>query len=214
MSTNAVMVQRIREQMKKTGISARELAEKAEVGRSFIYDILSGKSSNPTTKKIAAVAGVLGVSVPYLLDENAISEDMGADFIKIPFVSQYSLVEGTLQEEKSGSNFYLQKDFAAKFNSVSADLRVLRVQGDSMQPTLLHNDVILVDLTKKSPTPPGVFVVHDGIGVTIKRLECVSGAVEAPMLNIHSDNPHYASYSGRQADLRIIGRAIWFARDL
>lgn len=214
MSINALMVERIREQMKRTGISARELAEKADVGRSFIYDILSGKSSNPTTKKIAAVAGVLGVSVPYLLDKNADPENTVAEYIKVPLVINYTMVEGTLVEGKTDKYFCFQREFLERFNAVSADLRVLTVEGDSMEPTLCHNDMILVDLTKKLPSPAGVFALFDGIGITVKRVEFISGSVDSKIFHIHSDNPRYVSYAGKPEDMRIIGRVIWFSRPL
>lgn len=213
MTSNALMVKRIRDQMKKTGIGARELAERAEVGRSFVYDVLSGKSSNPTTKKIAAVAGVLGVSVPYLLDENADPELLNPDHVKIPIITNFAEIDRALVEEKKDQFFYFQKDFIANFNAVPADLRIVKVEGDCMAPTLCHNDTLLVDLTRKLPTPPGVFVVFDGIGLTIKRIEFVSGA-ESPTLNICSDNSRYSSYIAKVADCRIIGRVIWFGRNL
>lgn len=213
MSSNDLMIVRIREQMKRTGISARELAERANVGRSFVYDVLSGKSSNPTTKKIAAVAEVLGVSMPYLLDENLDSDHINPDFVKVPIVLKYDLVEGILVESRKEKYFHFQKDYIQRFNTLPADLRVIKVEGDCMEPTLCHNDMVLVDLTRKLPSPPGIFVLYDGIGLTIKRVEFVSGA-ESPMLNIRPDNSRYASYISKTGDCHIIGRVIWFAREL
>lgn len=214
MSTNALMVERIKEQMKKTGISARELAEKADVGRSFIYDILSGKSSNPTTKKIAAVAGVLGVSVPYLLDENADPENTVSEYVKVPIVVKYTKAESMLIEDKSEKYFYFQREFLERFNAVTADLRILTVEGDGMEPTLCHNDIILVDLGKKLPSPAGVFAVFDGMGVAVKRIEFIASSADPKMLHVHSDNARYASYASRPEDIHTIGRVIWFSRPL
>ena len=38
-------------------------------------------------------------------------------------------------------------------------------------PTLLDGDIVLVDLGRRTPTPPGVFVLYDGMGLVAKRLE-------------------------------------------
>ena len=43
-----------------------------------------------------------------------------------------------------------------------ANLRIMHVEGDSMMPTLHDGDIVLVDLGRRSPTPPGIFVLHDG----------------------------------------------------
>jgi hypothetical protein len=36
-------------------------------------------------------------------------------------------------------------------------------RGDSMMPTLHDGDIVLVDLGRRAPTPPGVFVLYDGM---------------------------------------------------
>ena len=49
---NQALIERLRIAMERAQVNARELAETAEVGRSFVYDVLSGKSLNPTTHKL------------------------------------------------------------------------------------------------------------------------------------------------------------------
>ena len=34
-----------------------------------------------------------------------------------------------------------------------------------MMPTLHDGDIVLVDLGRRTPTPPGVFVLYDGMGL-------------------------------------------------
>ncbi len=57
-----------------------------------------------------------------------------------------------------------------------ADLRMLHVEGDSMLPTLSDGDIVLVDLSRTAPTPPGLFVLFDGLGLVAKRLEHVANS--------------------------------------
>ena len=46
-----------------------------------------------------------------------------------------------------------------------ADLRIMHVEGDSILPTLKGGDVVLVDLSRTAPTPPGIFLLFDGFGL-------------------------------------------------
>ena len=48
-------------------------------------------------------------------------------------------------------------------------LRMLNVRGDSMQAVLDDGDVILVNTDDLLPSPPGIFVLFDGMGVMAKR---------------------------------------------
>ena len=59
--------QRLKLEMKKRNISSAQLAKRADVKISFIYDVISGKSANPSTVKLARVAEGLGVSLAELV---------------------------------------------------------------------------------------------------------------------------------------------------
>ena len=89
----------------------------------------------------------------------------------------------------------------------------MHVEGDSMMPTLHHGDIVLVDLARRAPTPPGIFVLHDGMGLVAKRLDHIPNS-EPPRVRIISDNPFYAPYEGTAEEVNIIGRISWFAREI
>jgi phage repressor protein C with HTH and peptisase S24 domain len=89
----------------------------------------------------------------------------------------------------------------------------MHVEGDSMMPTLHDDDIVLVDLGRRSPTPPGIFVLHDGMGLVAKRLEHVANS-DHPRLRIISDNPFYKPYEVSGEEVNMIGRIRWFAREM
>jgi phage repressor protein C with HTH and peptisase S24 domain len=74
-------------------------------------------------------------------------------------------------------------------------------------------DIVLVDLGRRSPTPPGIFVLHDGMGLVAKRLEHIPNS-DPPRLRIISDNPLYKPYEGSGEEVNVIGRIRWFAREM
>lgn len=221
------LVERLKTAMRNKSINARELAEKADVGASFVYDILNGKSSNPTTKKLSSVAQVLGVSVPYLLHGTRAFHDFFSstplasssnsdELVAIPSVAVEASMGGgsEVAEEATSKPYYFHRSWIRqKLKTSPADLRIIFVRGDSMLPTLDDNDMVLVDVSRKSPTPPGIFVLFDGIGLVVKRLEYL-GDKEEPLIRIISDNRKYGPYERGAMEVNIIGRVVWFARQL
>jgi len=90
---------------------------------------------------------------------------------------------------------------------------MLSVKGDSMSPVLEDGDMILVDLSDTQPSPPGIFVVFDGVGLLTKSVELIPDS-SAGQIRIAPANPHYSAYQRSLRDIRIVGRVIWFSRRL
>lgn len=85
------------------------------------------------------------------------------------------------------------------------EIMVLEVVGDSMSPTLESGDRVLVDTTYSKPTPDGIYVIEEGDGPMVKRLQLVRRS-DPPEIRIISDNKHHEPYTLRLDDIRIIGR--------
>jgi transcriptional regulator with XRE-family HTH domain len=60
---------RLRDLIKTSGLSVSDVSKRAYVGKYFIYDVLSGKSANPSPVKLARIAKVLRVKLERLIDE-------------------------------------------------------------------------------------------------------------------------------------------------
>jgi phage repressor protein C with HTH and peptisase S24 domain len=50
-------------------------------------------------------------------------------------------------------------------------LRMIAIDGDSMEPLLSSGDRIVLDASQRIPVPPGTFVIWDGMGLVAKRAE-------------------------------------------
>jgi hypothetical protein len=86
-------------------------------------------------------------------------------------------------------------------------LRIIEVIGDSMVPTLVPGQRVMVHLQDRRASPPGIFVLWDGLGAVIKRVEHIAHS-DPPTLRITSDNKAYPPYERRAADAHILGRVI------
>ena len=100
-----------------------------------------------------------------------------------------------------------------QFRARPQDLRMITVDGDSMEPLLSSGDHILIDASQQVPVPPGIFVIWDGMGLVAKRVEHLPNS-DPPKMVIKSINPEYASYEQLATEVRVVGRAVWVARRL
>jgi len=223
--------ERLKLLMAERGLSATQLAKNADVKPSFIYDVVHGKSTNPSVVKLAQIATAMGVDIASLLSEQQ-ARDISAhngrtrklqldterndNYVTISSILvEASMGGGTIvTSEERGKPYYFRQEWIRDRLGVTPDdLRMIFVRGDSMEPTLCAGDMILIDITKKSPTPPGIFVLFDGLGLVAKRLEFISNTTP-PAIRIISDNGQYSAYERTIDELHIIGRVVWFAREM
>lgn len=83
---------------------------------------------------------------------------------------------------------------------------VLEVIGDSMQPTYMPGDRVLVDLSQNALTSDTVYAISDGFSEPqIKRLQRVPFSNPA-QVRIISDNPMLETFTAELSQLTVIGR--------
>lgn len=98
---------------------------------------------------------------------------------------------------------YLRTELRARESEVD----ILAVDGDSMQPTLVPGDRVIVNRSQTAPSPDGLFAIFDGVGISIKRLQVIKGS-NPLQIRIISDNPQHSTDTIEASDLHIIGRVI------
>lgn len=90
-------------------------------------------------------------------------------------------------------------------------LIIHEVHGDAMAPTLLAGDRVLVNLDDQRVSDAGIFLIADGKGDALRRLESVPGSKPA-LLKLICDNSRHGTYEVPEAAARVIGRVVWYAR--
>jgi phage repressor protein C with HTH and peptisase S24 domain len=218
------MADRLKARSRQLGMTAGRVAEIADINRSFVYDIMRGRSENPNLEKLDQLATALNVERNWLLHgvgdvdgDSPIMQDPTQVFVSIPSVELTASMGGgrlDTDEVESGKPYNFQRSWIVHdLKADPARLRIMHVEGDSMMPTLHSGDVVLVDLARRSPTPPGIFVLHDGMGLVAKRLEYIPNN-DPPMLRVISDNTFYSPYERTMDEVNIVGRIRWFAREI
>lgn len=90
-------------------------------------------------------------------------------------------------------------------------LSIIRVEGDSMAPTLNDGDDILVDGgDAASRLRDGIYVLRMDDVLMVKR---VARAPGPGRISVISDNPHYRSWDDLPMNaIRLVGRVVWTGR--
>jgi phage repressor protein C with HTH and peptisase S24 domain len=223
--TIATFPRRLEARAYQLGLKPAQLAELADVPRSFIYDILRGRSKRPARQTLARVAEVLKVDVDWLISGNGrVDGEMPVplteeeDFVPIRLAApRPSMGGGAIvdeHDEDTDRTYQFRRSWIEQRMGVRpSSLRLLHVEGDSMAPSLQSGDMVLVDMTRRVPNPPGIFVLKDGHGLVAKRIEAVPNC-DPPRIRIISDNPMYSPYEQLLEMVNIVGRVRWFAREV
>jgi phage repressor protein C with HTH and peptisase S24 domain len=91
-------------------------------------------------------------------------------------------------------------------------LSVVKVEGDSMFPTLADGDNILIDTADRERLRDGIYVLRVEDALMVKRL---SLSPAGRKVTIRSDNPAYPTWPDCDpADISVIGRVVWVGRKL
>lgn len=85
-----------------------------------------------------------------------------------------------------------------------AQLSVIEVTGDSMEPALSDGDEILVE-RGQGAWRDGIHVIRIDDVLLVKRLQMASGA----RVRVISDNPAYPTTEHAAGDVTVIGRVVW-----
>lgn len=97
-----------------------------------------------------------------------------------------------------------------------ADLLIIDVRGDSMlDPAtgkgFMHGDQLMVHRRDTNPRQPGPFALWYDDGYVVKNVEIIR---KTGKLRIFSNNPAYSDDEADPAEVKIMGRPVWFARRL
>jgi transcriptional regulator with XRE-family HTH domain len=87
-------------------------------------------------------------------------------------------------------------------------LLVLDTTGDSMAPTIVSGERVIVDTGHKTPTPDGLYAIRDTLqSIVVKRLQVLRSA-RPTRVKIISDNPNHPSEETSLGELEIVGKVL------
>lgn len=118
----------------------------------------------------------------------------------------FTKVDGSKSFEKSEAQpFYLNRYCVReRMNADPSNLIALTVTGDSMNPTLYEDDIIIVDKSLTYPKAGSVFLIRIAELINCKRIQKLPGGI----LQVTNDNQAYKSFDipANSDDFEILGQ--------
>jgi phage repressor protein C with HTH and peptisase S24 domain len=210
----------IKKARKSIGLSQIQLASlMIKAGRKVTPQQISswerGRFS-PSHKNLLSICEILSLNFDLL--SGKIAPVAHSEF-DLP--DEFSLVEKKAGAISAGSglrpndevDFRLafRNDWLEKFGGAN-QLFAMRVEGDSMEPTLMENDMVLINKNTITIGPGGgIFGINWRKMVLVKRLQLNP---QTNKIAIKSDNSKYDSVSVALDEIQIEGKVIWYGREL
>lgn len=219
------LLETIRAQLKAKGLTAAEASERAVGNQYLIANMSRDRYGMPSTDNLVALCDVLGLEF-YIgppRDTGSVEQVVidGAEYAHIP-LHDALLAAGAGSDnsaEQVIDHLAFRRDWLKRIGVAASAARLARVQGDSMQPTIWHGDMILIDTQRNAPQIRArdsrdqrrspVYAMLDHGEARVKRIERPS----ADLMMLISDNPDYAPELRQGADMRaiqIIGKVVWW----
>lgn len=206
--------------MEAQGINRSQLARRTGLQQPSITKIITGQTRG--SKSLPEIAKELNTSIEYLTGEtdspelnSAPSSIEAAEKLNSVLIPQleigYSMGGGSVFESyvESDQVPFPRQWLAPRIKGAFADLFVARGDGDSMVPTLMDGDMVVVDTAQKNiDKQDRLWCLSYGELGMIKRLRVLpDGGVQ-----VNSDNPAVTPFTAYDDEMHIIGRVIWVAR--
>lgn len=236
----STLVRELERLMERKGLNQKALALKAGLNETAVRDIRIGRSKNPRGDTLKRLATALGVSAGTLTGENGGAPaaspvrrgrppgsgkssarpgrgpaGKGDEFA---YVRVYDVAAGAghgtdLDDADELGRLAFRREWLRQVTSAPIDqLALITVRGDSMAPTLIDGDTVLVDRSQRAIRRDGIFVIrHDGL-LLVKRLQIDPGRGKVIVSCDNRDYPPLAPVDAKHID--VAGQVIWVGRRL
>lgn len=91
--------------------------------------------------------------------------------------------------------------------SSAHNIKIMRVIGESMKPTINPDDNVWIDVSYKTPSSDGLYLIRVGDDLMVKRIQInpFNNSID-----VTSDNPKYKSFSlSNYHDVAVLGKVIY-----
>nr|WP_321255341.1 helix-turn-helix transcriptional regulator [uncultured Pseudodesulfovibrio sp.] len=196
-----------------------QLARELDVGRAAVS--LAKKKESVPARWILDLSARFGLN-PLWLEKGkgfprseavvaAVEED-GASYEEVPKVrARLCAGGGSFETDGMVEGYYSFRSDWLKSRGNPANMVLMEVIGNSMEPEIKEGDMVLIDQARSDVLSGGIYAVGVEDTVMVKRVERLPGT-----LVLRSDNVDYSPIhlSGDELNnVRVIGQVLWASRE-
>lgn len=146
-------------------------------------------------------------------DKMTLVRELDAQAAAGPNVGLKEISTDNIEEMTRAVHGFPAEGFRQLYGAAPEEIGIIDVIGDSNVPDLFPGQKVMVHFGDKTPSPPGFFVLWDGLGVVIKQIEHIANS-DPPRLKISSRNVAYEPYERVMGEAHILGRVLGHWRRL
>lgn len=197
--------------LKRTGMKQAELAEKVGLEQGTISNMIRGVRGIKA-EHLEKMCDVFGIT----LAEFFAGQD--SDVPEVVFVPLVKAVPraglGGLETDGGTVALYsFHSEFIKRKQGTPETMRLFRVEGDSMEPTIRSDDMVMINLRMTDVRSGNIYLIRFEGELMLKRLE----RRPAGRILIRSDNPGYEDIEvhpdENSVDFVVFGRMVWLCRE-
>ena len=170
-------------------------------------------SDNIEIRTVKRIADILNVPLSFITGEQLIDLDKASDYeyVFIPQVAGRISAGGGLEPDNTIElKMAFRKDWVERKGNPN-DMSIIRVLGDSMEPTLQSGDLVLINHSRNYIDPQGgIYALAIDGQIMLKRVQLVPSKGHTRII---SDNPQYETEIVPLSQLVVNGKMIWFGRE-
>ena len=200
-----------------------EAANDLGLSHSYMSMLLKGQRE-PSPLLVKLIEAKIGVSAEWLrtgegnmilptgvVEEQSIYKVDDKDFVTVPQVRGEISAGGGLEPDNTVEmRVAFRRDWIARHGDASK-MSLIRVYGDSMEPSLESGDLVLVDRGRNYvDAAGGIYAVALDNEIMIKRIQ----VGPEKRIRIISDNEKYETIEADPEDITINGKVVWYGREL
>ena len=122
---------------------------------------------------------------------------------------------GLVEDDRAEDRIAFAGRTLRRLSATPHRLAIIRVEGDSMTPTLAHGDDIMVDSGDAAERlRDGIYVLRRDGALLVKRLARGLGAAPGRIAIVSDNRDLYPAVEASLGDLDIVGRVVWVGRKL
>lgn len=123
------------------------------------------------------------------------------------------LSAGSFETSRTTEGRYAFRSDFLQSKGQASQMVLMRVAGDSMEPEIKDNDVVLIDQSNKRLLPNGIYAVAVEDMVYLKRVNALPGKIILTSYNELYAPIEVETNGNLEDSVRIIGRVVWWCRE-